>query len=292
MSDLERAFKQATRGAIHNEGAAAVLGRADNETVYFTDSNGVLHKDRVWVRYMNGNVPTHEAAVRNGGVPAQVGLPIKIVTRNNVLVAIVDKYSGLAYQFTGGGGWFPIEPHAPTHYRLGTDPLYIDSLAFLPLLVRPSDPLAMTVYVEPGFYRYGGEWKVWQGGDTGSLAAYVPAVDDGTIHFLIIALDRSSNTLAIVDGGEVAGSGDILFPVDAVVTYADILAVSVASIYWPLAVVELSYGHTKIRPRDITYDLRLWGGDTPTTEEFIDRIMTDANGDIMVDANGNVMVSS
>lgn len=290
-NDLRRAFQRATRHTIHNEGAAAVAGRADGTTFYFTDSNGTIHYDRLWFRYIDGETPTQEAVAYNGGVPAQIGLPIKVLTRNNRLFATVDQFSSLLFQFTGGG-WFPIAPHAPTHYRLGTDPLYIEGLAFKPFLVRPSDPLALTVYVEPGWYRYQGAQPIaWPGGNTGSLSAYVPVVDDGRIHFVIVALDRSSNTLAIIDGADVSGGGDPMFPAGATVTISDIEAITIAAAYWPLAVVELGYGHTLIRPRDITFDLRLWPGENSGLFS-VDDIMTDANGSVMVDALGNVMVSS
>ena len=53
---------------------------------------------------------------------------------------------------------------------------------FQPLGVRPSDTPALTVYVEGGWYRFEGNWKAFEGADSGSLSGYLP--DAGVVCIL------------------------------------------------------------------------------------------------------------
>src|SRR3569832_2444385 len=55
--------------------------------------------------------------------------------------------------FTGGKPIGVLE-HAYSHLPTGNDPLLIVGRAFVPLMARPSNPLALTVTVGAGFYRY------------------------------------------------------------------------------------------------------------------------------------------
>jgi hypothetical protein len=259
MSDeLIRAAKKAITQTVYNDGRRAVLGRADG-TIYFTDEGGTEHLNTVWIRYADTDGPAGEAHVYGPNIPPIFGLPLRIQNRNGVLTAVIEKYGGVANSFSNDGTTYPAELH--DHYRLGPNPNFVEGLRFLPLAVVPSTPLALTVYVFPGWYRYQGPQPVaWSGGNTGSLSAYVPSVDDGSKHFIIIAIDRSDNTLAIIDGADLTAGGDPLFPTNPTVTISDIEAIAIAEPYLPLGVVLLEYGHTTIKPKDIVFDYHLWNG--------------------------------
>ena len=273
MGDLHSLFLSAVRKAVHNEGRPALLGKADETTLYYTGANGTEYKDRVWVRYLDvTDEIIGEVVVNNGGVPPQIGLPVLVVERRGAPFAIPDQYGILANYFSGasGGGGSTVGAH--THQRLGLYPDYVEGLRLRPLLVRSSDPPALTVYVEPGWYRYRGTWDVWEGGDTASLSSYVPAA--GTVHWLTVCLDRENNQLAIVDGGDLSASGDSIYDQIAPdVAYSDIEGITIPDAYYPLAVVELENGQTTIGPRSITHDLRLWGQEVPV-EFDIDGLTT------------------
>lgn len=254
-TDLKRVWQNAFRQMLYNDGSPAVVGRSDG-TVFFTDGGGVTHKNQIWVQYTDSNSPVTETVVNRGGVPTLIGTPIRVKVINGALTAVVQQY-GLAIEvFTGGGGWVPVNAHAFTHTRFGSDPIYLNSLQFLSALVRPSDPPALTVYVEPFWYRYHGVLDSWEGGNSGSFSAYVPAA--GIVHFVIVTLDRSTNTVVLLDGNDVDIT-DPIFGFSGPATDDEIRAVTIAEKYYPLAVVHLYGGQTTIQVSDITNDLRLWG---------------------------------
>lgn len=254
MTKAERLFRQAVRSAIHNEGAPAVLGN-NAGVIYFTDQDGIVHGDEVWARYVEGDETLAEVRVKNSYLPAVYDLPLRIVSRQGELTAIIDSNGRRMQKFTNNGGWLPLQQHGFTHRIGGTDPRYVEGRAFEPGLVRPSEPAAMTVYVMAAWYKYNGRENVWSGGNSGSLAAYVPSTDNNQEHFVIICLDRLANSLAIVDGNDYpAFYGSAL-------SLSDIAAVSIPDDYYPLGVVELYYGQTTVTAADITYDRRRWLGD-------------------------------
>lgn len=256
MNAFQRAFTNAVRHKIHDEGRPAVLGN-NAGAIYFVDEAGNTVSNTVWIRYVEADgVYLSEAAVRNSSLPAVVGLPVLIVTRHGVLTAIIDEYGPRMQQFVNYSGWIPQSQHWQTHELGGTDPGYLDGLQFKPGLVKPSSPAAMTVYVNPFWYVYEGVEDVFEGGTSGSLSSYVPGTDNGTGHFVIICLDRANNAIAIVDGDDYGGfwGGSL--------TLAAIAAVSIPADHYPLAVVEFYYGQTAVKAADITFDRRRWGLET------------------------------
>ena len=273
-NELTKLFKKAAINAIVNEGVPGIIGKRDG-TIYYSDPGCVKHRNKVWVKIGEGD-ERNELVVSAPGVPKIRNLPIIIASRGGTPTAIRIDTAGAAYYTDGRMS--QVAEHSWTHQRSGTDPLYITGPAFIPLMARPSDPTAMTVTVEPGFYRYQGVEKVLTQTISADLSSFRPG---GTqeFHFVIICLDRKDNDLFVLDG----------------VDYFEIaLATVLTSLsglnerYYPLASIRLYAGQTKIFAYDITYDLRLWGGESTD----FDQIMTDANADIMVDANGNVMVGS
>jgi hypothetical protein len=173
-----------------------------------------------------------------------------VATRNGRLTVIgVDR--GQAEVWANEGTNTAVPPHR--HDRYGGNPDYTETLRILSLLVIPSTPNAMTVKVNAGLYYYQGVPYWFDGSTSGSLSGYVPS---GTQkHFVIIAIDRSDNTIAIIDGADV---GDVFF---SSTTVADIAEIAIADVYLPLAAVQLYTGQTTIGLSDIVFDLRQWHGE-------------------------------
>lgn len=281
--DLLRVARQAIVKTVRFEGVPGLLGSTDGSTIRYTDPSGTLHNDKMWVR-LGGEGGTTEAVAKAGAVPLIYDLPVRVANRDGTptIISIDDT------RISARTGGYPLETglHAWTHYRLGPDPLYIEGLAFLPLMARPSSPPAMTVTVEQAFYRYEGTDKVWETGDSADLSSYVPSepvVSDQ--HFIIICLDRVNNALAVVDGTDATStSSDVPF------TVSDVSAISIDATYYPIAAIRFYYGQTTIQVNDIFMDLRLWGGGGNHFD--VNTIMTDGDGAVMADGEGNLMVES
>ncbi len=281
-SELLRAAKQAILKTVINEGYPAILGRSDG-TVTYTDPSGNIHNDRAWARVSTEGITT-ELIARCITVSHTIGLPVKIANREGTPTVIgLDTARALIYT---GGNNPAIGFHAWQHGRLGPDPLYITGPTFIPLMAVPSSPLAMTVTVETGFYRYEGVEKVWEQGNSADLTAFIPASDLNQ-HFIILCLNRSTNALVVVDGVDKLALGVNPF------TVTDVNAISIDNAFYPIAAIRFYNGQTTILAQDIFMDLRLWGGESlgPGGANF-DVIMTDDLGGVMVDALGNVMVES
>ncbi len=251
MSDLRKLARRAIQHTVATEGRPGLLGKKDG-TLAYTDPGGAVRYDRCWARVGNGDAQT-ELVVRCTGVPRQLNLPVLIADRNGVPTAIRVDY---ARAETFAAGYLTETPtHSWVHSRLGLDPIYIASLAFLPLMAVPTSPVSMMVEVQQAFYRYEGTHKVWETANSADLSAYLPAPN--IQHFIILCLDRANNALAVVDGSDVpAGeTGTIPFTVD------DVAAISIPAAYWPICAIRFYNGQTAIEALDIFMDLRLWGGE-------------------------------
>lgn len=263
MSELKRLWQRAVTRSMDQRGYPAEIGLADG-TVYWTDGNGVIHRDRVWVRGVdsaNGSIQV----VRCHKVTPLHGMPVRIDQINGV-PTIIGADEVKAFEYTGG---LPIGaggPHGWQHGRLGPDPIYIAGLQFMPLLVHPTAPASMRVTVEQGSYRYNNVEKIWQTADSTDLTSYVPG--SSTVqHFVIVALDRANNALVIVNGADIDATDPFGQP--AALTPSDVLAITIADAYYPLAAILLYNGMTSITPPDIVMDLRLHGGEGLTTGNFV-----------------------
>ena len=250
MDELHRAMRQATLNIVQAEGVRGLIGKGDG-TVGYVDDAGTAHGDLCWARVGLQN-PATEAVIRCVDVPQQYNLPVIIADRGGVLTAIrVDTLR--AYSWSDGR-FVSTMPHAWTHGRYGPDAVYVTGLQFLPFGCHPAIPPDLTVVVEGGFYRYGGTFTAFATATSDSLSAYRPESTSSS-HFLLMCLDRSTGTLAVVDGTDLPGNAK------AVPTQAEIEALTVPDAYWPLAAIRLYNGQTEILPRDICTDLRLWGGE-------------------------------
>jgi len=264
VSELERAFTGAVLSAVRREGIPGRLGKGDG-TLYYTDGAGTRHADRCWCRIGDSESPS-EVVVRCVTVPQTYNLPVIVAEREGTLTVIdIDAYR--AYEWSNGQ-YVNVPGHWWTHGRYGSDPLYVTGLSFLPLAAHPSNPPDLTVTVEGCSYRYSSTWKQFPTTTSGSLSAYRPAATNVT-HYVILALDRSDNSLDIIDGDDVIGGNRVLPDAATVLATA-----GMAAAHWPLAAIRLYNGQTRIMPRDIFMDLRLWGGEggggTSSVEDFLD----------------------
>jgi hypothetical protein len=293
MADLERLAKRAFITLMLAEGVPGVIGKGDGSTVFYTDPDGNTHRNKCWVRIGD---PSNASSVvaRNTRIPAQYGLPVIVAHRRGTAEIIRADYERAA-EYTGNR-LVELPSHAHTHQRFGSDPLYVEGMQILPLMLRPQNPADMTVYVGPGFYRYLGTEKAWTGGDSADLSGYVPSAHSLTgfvnHHFVIICLDRASNTLVVVDGDD-----DTSANYQCPFTASDVAATSIDDTYYPLGAIHFYQGQTSIQTRHIFLDHRLWGGELPNLANTannvtVDSIMTDASPGVMIDANGDVMMES
>jgi len=251
LTELERAFTGAVLSAVRREGIPGRLGKGDG-TLYYTDGAGTRHADRCWCRIGDSESPS-EVVVRCVTVPQTYNLPVIVAEREGTLTVIdIDAYR--AYEWSNGQ-YVNVPGHWWTHGRYGSDPLYVTGLSFLPLAAHPSNPPDLTVTVEGCSYRYSSTWKQFPTTTSGSLSAYRPAATNVT-HYVILALDRSDNSLDIIDGDDVIGGNRVLPDAATVLATA-----GMAAAHWPLAAIRLYNGQTRIMPRDIFMDLRLWAGE-------------------------------
>jgi hypothetical protein len=251
MSDMRDLFQKAVASSIDQRGKPAVLGKADG-TLYWVDSSGMTHRTMVWAR-IGEKASNQEMVVDCLRATPQIDAPVRVDYVNGRL-AVVGSDDKRAIDFMGG------RPpgtgaHAYLHSRLGPDPVYIEGLQYLPLLVTPTAVPDLTVTVQAGTYRDDtGALKIFDKTVSGSLSSYVPSTD---YHFVIVCLDRTDGSVVLVDGDDVTPE-DAVFG-NAVVSAADIEAISINSDYDPLAVVLLYAGQTAIIARDINRDLRVGG---------------------------------
>ena len=258
MGGLRQQFFNAVARAIDQRGKPATLGTADG-VLYWTDPSGATQRTKVWAQV--GEEASRQAVVVDClSVSPQIGLPVRVDYLNGVLT-VVDVDSKRAVAFSGNRPGAKVGAHSWLHSRLGPDPLYIEGLQYLPLLVTPNDTPDLTVKVQGGAYSWSG-LQVFDTAVSGSLSSYVPG---SGYHFVIVCLDRANDQIVIVDGSDVSNSSDAMFGT-ATVTASDIEAVSISAAYLPLAAVLLYAGQTQIKARDIVRDLRAaadGGGETP-----------------------------
>jgi hypothetical protein len=287
MADLKRLAKRAFLAIMNSEGMPGVIGKGDGTTTHYTDPDGTPHRDRCWVRIGDPSNASVTVA-RNTRVPAQYDLPVIVAWRRGAPEIIRADYERAA-EYTENR-LVELPSHAHTHQRFGADPLYVEGMQILPLMARPQNPADMTVYVEPGFYRYLGTEKAWTGGDSADLSGYVPSTHSVTgyvnHHFIILCLDRASNSLVVVDGDD-----------DTTTTYqcpfstSDISSTSIDDDYYPLAAIHFYQGQTAIHPRDIFIDHRLWGGERIGVDQLPHPITLDTSTTLTI-SSGAVTVTT
>jgi hypothetical protein len=283
MTNLTELFREAIHHTRNNEGIPGKIGRHDGFTTTYTDTFGVQHKERVWVRLGPDEAEMVAVCIK---VPHQYDAGVRVANRGGV-PTVIGADDSQAVAWAAGGTNTAVGPHR--HDRRSGDPDYVEGLRLLPLLVTPTTPESMRVKIYEGIY-YSGTTPIWFPSATSAdLSSYIPA--DGTVHFVILAIDAITNTLVIVDGEDIEDTP--LFPAE--VTGALVTAVTIDEDYQPLAAIRFQFGQTVIRLSNIVFDMRRWitGSAGSAAVGFAaDAIMTDADGAVMVDADGNVMIEA
>jgi len=287
--DYKRLLREKIQTVVANEGQPALVGKANGE-IYFTPPGGTAQRDRIWVRLGGSDGPTEVIAYCAISVPRQYDLPVIVANRQGT-PTIIRLDLQRASVFTGGQS-IGVQEHAQTHLPTGNDPLLIVGRAFLPLMARPSNPLALTVTVAAGFYRYLTTETAFTETTTGSFSSYLPAA--GMQTFVVLSLNRSTNALLITASGINAVAADTV-PFTA--TQVLSIVTTLADYHYPLCAIRLFGGQTVIRLTDIFMDLRLWGGEyvgaVPTTlDDLTDvSIVAPATNNTLI-YNGSAWVNS
>lgn len=140
----------------------------------------------------------------NTSVPAIYGLPVQIKRVKNTYTIVGKTYTRYSNQGSGvGGGVLPLPRHGGQHSlnpdsNMGSDPVWVYSRQFMPLLSYPSGT-AMMLGVSPYFYQAGNQWVY---SPTTSTPSFVPYVPTGTTQarMALFYLDGATNTLGITAG--------------------------------------------------------------------------------------------
>lgn len=288
MDDLRDLFQQAVWSTAQVEGVPAVLGLADGTLYVPADAWGTAYGDLVWATLFDGQKVQVVCRVLT---PA-AGVPVRIAERDGLLT-VIRTDGNKARVFTNyrsieGGA------HAWAHRRLGPDSVWLDGQQVLQLMAYPTTPPGMTVRVAAGWYWTQGNFKGWADAVTSDLSAYVPSAVNSQ-HFVVIALNRATASLDIVDGTTVAGDAfNANSPASVPFTAADIEALPFTEAQRPICAVRFYTDQTAIRVSDIFLDLRPWGGDRPSDPDaLLGRILTDrATGQVLVHrATGDVLIT-
>lgn len=287
--DYRRLIREKIQKIVADEGQPGLIGKASGE-IYFTPPGGTARRDKIWVRLGGSDGATEIIASCVANIPRQKDLPVIVANRNGVPTIIrIDQERADVYT---GGRPVGILEHAYTHLPTGNDALLIVGRAFLPLMARPSNPLALTVTVGAGFYRYLATETAFSETTTSSFSSYLPAA--GMQTFVILSLNRSTNALAITASGVNAVAADAV-PFTA--AQALTVVAGLADYHYPLCAIRLYGTQTVIRFTDIFMDLRLWGGEyvgTPVTDldDLSDvAIVAPATGDTLI-YNGSGWVNA
>lgn len=199
--------------------------------------------DRVFVR-VHG-LQSSVASVFNKAVPSnRDDLPVLIgTTREQPHLVQVLQVDWTALPEWAGVALLPL--HGVDHELPGgSDPVYIQKRAIIPLRASPQETPDMTLAVASDFYPWDDGFNYFAGADTEDLTARIPA--GGEARFVLIYVDGSSNDLAYLNGTALAaafplGVEGIPTPLEGTV---------------PVCAVRLATGQTTVEEADI-YDLRI-----------------------------------
>jgi len=188
-----------------------------------------------WVRY--DEEPHKVSQVRNWqfpGIAQDVPVVIGKLFPTDRYVQILGINRTLYEQFMTDDALnaYLVPPHGASHHGVyGSDPAYMDLRNLLPGRVRPTDPLGLSVYVEPFAYGYANTRGYFPGGGL-DLTYDVPGTA-GYHRYVLITFDTETQTLERVIGADT-------------VTTISPTPPDVPMFHVPLAVVQLPYAETEI----------------------------------------------
>lgn len=147
----------------------------------------------VWIRPYNRNNPVVAFATDASGYPEGTIVRAKVIHVGGKAYYVVGEPDHEAYGHGATPSGLGTVPAHGGQHQWGTggiDPVFIHPNQFTPLLMYPTTPVSMSVYISAGYWRHGGLLKYWPGGDTVDLTPYLPDTDYG--HYLLVYFDASS----------------------------------------------------------------------------------------------------
>jgi len=175
-----------------------------------------------------------------------------------------------AYSDWGGASYLP--PHSESHsfgdpnQTGGIDPVWIFKRQYMPLMPRPQVSGSMSIYLEPDFYYFEGEYHWWPGSGTADMGGLIPT-GAFNARYITVYIEGESGNPGFIAGDEFNFSS--LGPWGGVtVDPASYISLPTAGQGIPIAAVRLYTGSTTIGWGDI-YDLRSPQQPLGTTGSFI-----------------------
>jgi hypothetical protein len=159
--------------------------------------------DYVWCRIRGSTSEVIQA--HNEAVALHWDLPI-LVFRDPNFPDRWKVYGRDIRQYEDWQGTSYLPPHADSHSfanaaRVGSDPVWVAKRQFMPLLPRPVATGSMSIFIEPDFYYFGGQYNWWPGSGTADMSSYKPTgASNG--RFLTVYIDGDSGVPAFIAGPE------------------------------------------------------------------------------------------
>lgn len=182
----------------------------------------------------------------NLGVPRRASLPVKMRREGEKLVIYgVDHSGGRLEQFLIGSGseTYNVAPH--TH-RIGSGLEYeVEALRLEPGRVKWDN--ALTVYINPFRYYYGGIWDTWPGGYL-DLTSYQPS-GAGNWGWVLVGVNPATNTAIAVAGTEYSYITPLTLDLLDDISFAD---------YIPCAAIKVKESDTSLSDISRYLDARPW----------------------------------
>lgn len=164
--------------------------------------------------------------------------------------------SGFFHQF----GVSNVGSHQASHQYGAPDMLWLDSRQIMGLLVHPTDPPSLEVYIQAGLIQTVNGWEDLAG-QAFDLTALVPS-GIGEQRIIVVGYDRSDGSITTLDGDAAIYTGyhpkTVPFSRENV---ADLITAEADGYFYPLMAVRLLFGQTGVQGWDTFLDLRSWGRD-------------------------------
>lgn len=253
-------MKKASRGRKRLESATqSVLSMKQDKPnlvpallgAYINGQKTVLvagRNDFVWVRLRGTTSEVVQAF--NDAVGLHWDLPI-LVYRDPNAPNIWKIYGRDIRAYADWGNVSYLPPHGDSHSfsgveKSGVDPVWVQKRQYMPLLPRPVVSGTTSIYLEPDFYYFNGQYHYWPGSGTSSLIALGPT-GSTTARFVTVFINAAGNP-DYIQGPEYA----MIPPPPDVGNY---ISLPTPDQGVPIAAVRLYTGTTSISWGDI-YDLR------------------------------------
>ena len=249
--DLIRALQGLT--TKEQAGELAYLGWVVNNVYTIPVAN---EPGMVWVRIERGQTRSVDRA-RNLKAPLIPDLPVRVAPgKNNPNELEVIDLDSSAWTFLGTDAPGITSPHSHEPGFGMEDPVSARRMKMG--LVHATNPLSLSVYIEPFHYVYEGEGKYWPGGAL-DLTSFVPATA-GTWSWIKVGINPISNVAVAVTGTAYS----FFVPLSE-----DLLAAVAFDGYLSLAGVKLRAGQTLINNEWDFADCTPWRSGITTAASWL-----------------------